>query len=608
MWIYPEKYGVIVIGGGHAGCEAAYVSAKKGVRTLLLTMNLDTIAKLSCNPSIGGTAKGHIVREIDAMGGIMGKIADQTSIHYRMLNASKGPAVQAPRAQVDRIAYQFEMKKTLEGIPNLEIKQGTVENILFENNSITGVTTLEGVTYEAESYVVASGTFLSGQIFIGHISFSGGRSGDKPSVGLSESLKKLGLKLGKLKTGTPPRIHKRSIDFSKVEIQPSDENVRFSFDKVKPLLSQTDCFITYTTEQTKEIIQKNLQKSALYSGKITGLGPRYCPSLEDKVVRFSHRDRHQVFLEPEGQNTSEYYLSGMSSSMSFDVQLEFIRSIKGLENAEIMRPAYAIEYDYALSGQIYSSLQTKLIDNLFLAGQINGTTGYEEAAGQGLIAGINAANKAQKKEMLYLPRASSYLGVMIDDLISKDLLEPYRMFTSRAEHRLILRQDNALLRLFTYAYQEGLISEERYKEIQFQKELIEKEKQRLETTYKSLLGKKSSLSQILCHKEFDYQKLLQEYPLDVVDHGKEINNQIQIEINYAGYITRQEKEIAKFEYLDKINIPKNFTYDKIIGLRNEAKEKLKKFLPENLSVASRLAGISPADISILMIMLKKNGA
>ncbi len=608
MWTYPEKYGVIVIGGGHAGCEAAYISAKKGVKTLLLTMNLDTIAKLSCNPSIGGTAKGHIVREIDALGGIMGQIADRTAIHYRMLNRSKGPAVQAPRAQVDRIAYQFEMKKTLEEMPNLEIKQGTVEDILFENGQIKGVSTIEGIVYEAASYVIASGTFLNGQIFIGHISFSGGRSGDKPSIGLSSALKKLGLNLGKLKTGTPPRIHKRSIDFSNIEIQPSDDDVRFSFDETEHLLPKTNCFITYTTEKTKEIIQTNLQKSALYSGKITGIGPRYCPSLEDKIVRFSHRERHQVFIEPEGLNTSEYYLSGMSSSMPFEVQLSFIRSIKGMEKAEIMRAAYAIEYDYVTSGQIYSSLQTKKFDNLFLAGQINGTTGYEEAAGQGLIAGINAANKALNKDMLYLSRASSYLGVMIDDLISKDLLEPYRMFTSRAEHRLLLRQDNARFRLFGIAYKEGLISEDKYEKILLETRTISKEKQRLETTYKAIEGKKVSLSQILCRKSYDYEKLLKEYPESVIDHGRNINYQIQLEINYAGYISRQEKEIAKFEHLDKVSIPKNFSYEKITGLRNEAKEKLKKFLPENLAVASRLSGLSPADISILMVALKRKGA
>ena len=612
MWTYPEKFDVIVVGGGHAGCEASYIAAKKGVKTLLLTMNLDTIAKLSCNPSIGGTAKGHIVREIDALGGIMGKIADKTAIHYRMLNSSKGFAVQAPRAQVDRIAYQLEMKKTLEETDNLQIKQGSCESLLVKRNIIKGVYTIEGIAYEATSVIICSGTFLNGMIYIGEESFSGGRNGDKANKGLSKSLEEIGFSLKKLKTGTPPRIHKSSIDFSKTEEQPSDKNVRFSFQEIKnkknkKKLSDVLCYITYTTEETKKIVKKNIHKSALFSGKIQGVGPRYCPSIEDKVTRFPDKERHQVFLEPEGINTNEFYVNGMSSSLSFDVQLEFIRSITGLEKAEIMRPAYAIEYDYVTSGQIYSSLETRLIKNLFFAGQINGTTGYEEAAGQGLVAGINAANKALKKDAFTLKRSESYIGVLIDDLISKDYLtEPYRMFTSRAEHRLLLRQDNADLRLFYHAYQENLIEKEKYEKLKEKKLLIEEEKKRLSKIYKAPNGKKSSLRQILSRPEFNYKKLKAKFPQDINDYDEEIEKQIEIEIKYAGYIARQEKEIEKFKHLEKINIPKNFSFEKISGLRNEAKEKLRKFSPENLSTASRISGISPSDIYILMIALQKS--
>lgn len=605
MWKYPEIFDVIVVGAGHAGCEAAHAAAKKGAKTLLLSMNLDSLCRLSCNPSIGGTAKGHIVREIDALGGIMGKIADISAIHYRMLNASKGPAVQSPRAQVDRFAYQWEMKKYLEHMENLQIKQAMVESVEAEDGVIKRVLTIENIAYEGKTVIICSGTFMKGTLFIGDATFSGGRNGDPPSNNLSTSLKELGFNIKRLKTGTPPRIHKRSIDFSKVEVQPSDENVRFSFEKQEKCSPKTDCYITYTTSETEKIIKSNIKRSALFSGKITGVGPRYCPSIEDKFTRFPDKERHQVFLEPEGLSTNEFYVNGMSTSMPFDVQLSFIRSIKGLENAEIMRPAYAIEYDCISSGQINSTLETKKIKNLFFAGQINGTTGYEEAAAQGLIAGINAANSALGNPPLVLFRSESYIAVLIDDLITMDLTEPYRMFTSRAEHRLLLRQDNADLRLFSIAHNEKLISEENYKKTLEKRKIISEETQRLSKIFKSVDGKKTSLRQILARPEYFYEKLKENFPDDVHDFGFETNRQIEIEIKYEGYISRQEKEILKFKNLEKIKIPSNFSVEKVIGLRNEAKEKFKKFFPENLSIASRISGISPADISIMMVALDK---
>ena len=605
MWNYPEIFDVIVIGAGHAGCEAAHIAAIKGAKTLLLSMNLDTIAKLSCNPSIGGTAKGHIVREIDALGGIMGKIADRTAIHYRMLNASKGPAVHAPRAQVDRIAYQFEVKKNLEQLDNLQIKQGLAESLIVEDGTVKKVLTIENIAYEGKTIIICSGTFMRGMLFIGQSSFSGGRNGDNASTHLSSNLRDLGFCIKKLKTGTPPRIHRRSIDLSKIEEQPSDDNVCFSYDKKEKNIKKALCYITYTTEKTQKIIEDNLQKSALFSGKIQGVGPRYCPSIEDKITRFPDKARHQVFLEPEGLNTDEFYVNGMSSSMSFDIQYAFIRSIKGLENAEIMRPAYAIEYDYVTSGQIKSTLETKKIKNLFFAGQINGTTGYEEAAAQGLIAGINAANNAFNNPPFSLTRADGYIAVLIDDLITKELTEPYRMFTSRAEHRLLLRQDNADLRLFSYAYDQNVISKEKYDYINEKKQIIKSEIEKLEKIYKPQNDKKISLKKILARPEYTYKKLITSFPDVVIDYGDDINKQIEIEIKYEGYISRQEKEIAKLQNLEKIKIYPSFCFNNVNGLRNEAKEKLSKFSPENLSIASRISGISPADISILIVALSK---
>jgi tRNA uridine 5-carboxymethylaminomethyl modification enzyme len=605
MWTYPEEYDVIVVGAGHAGCEAAHAAARTGARTLLLTMHLDTIAKMSCNPAVGGTAKGHIVREIDALGGIMGKITDQTGIQFRMLNASKGPAVWSPRAQVDKLAYQTAVKHSLEKTPNLYIKQGTTEDLIVENGKIRGVKTLEGIAYMGKTVILSSGTFMRGLVHIGETQYAGGRAGDKPSVGLSASLEALGFRLGRLKTGTPPRIHRRSVDFSELEEQPGDLGVKFSYDEEEgPGLPQVPCHITYTNEATKKIVQDNLHRSAMYSGKITSVGPRYCPSIEDKIVRFADKERHQLFLEPEGLTTEEIYVNGISSSLPFDVQLLMLHSVKGLENAEIMRPAYAIEYDYVKSGQLYPTLETRSVEGLFFAGQINGTTGYEEAGGQGLIAGINAALKVAGKPSFILKRSEAYIGVMIDELISKDLDEPYRMFTSRAEHRLLLRQDNADTRLRPHGYALGLIDEARYQKTAHKQKTIEEEVTRLSKTFRQVEGRSVSLAQLLCRPDYTYTALREQFPDQISDCGHEINLQIELYLKYAGYIQRQEREAAKLEGIENQLVPKDFDFLAIKGLSNEAREKLHRIQPLNLGQASRLSGVSAADISVLLVALK----
>lgn len=607
MWKYPKQYDVIVIGGGHAGCEAALASARMGVHTLLLTMSLDTIGKMSCNPAVGGVAKGHIVREIDALGGEMGKCTDATGIQFRMLNATKGPAVWAPRAQADKVAYQFDMKHRLEQTHNLEIKQGTLEDLLTEQGVVKAILTKEGIEYATQCVILTTGTFMRGLLHIGETNYSGGRAGDAPSVGLSSSLERLGLKLGRLKTGTPPRINKRSIDYSLCEEQPGDPGIRFSFDPPeRPPLPQVSCHITYTTDQTKEIILKNIHRSPMYSGKIQGIGPRYCPSIEDKVVRFADKERHQIFLEPEGLQTEEVYVNGMSSSLPFDVQLDFIHSIPALRNAEIMRPAYAIEYDYLTCGQIYPTLECKGVPGLFAAGQINGTSGYEEAAGQGIMAGINAACKVLQRSPLILSRSEAYIGVMIDDLVTKGLDEPYRMFTSRAEHRLLLRQDNADLRLRKYGYELGIIDRARYDTLLHKEKTLADEIVRLAKIYKTVNGKGSSLAQLLCRPEVTYNTLLAEFPGQMIDHGADINFQIELNLKYAGYIDRQMGEVSKLDHVENIKIPSTFDFGGVLGLRNEAKQKLSHHNPVNLGQASRIAGVSPADISVLMIALSRS--
>lgn len=599
---YPKEYDVIVVGAGHAGCEAALATARMGLQTALFTINLDTIAKMPCNPAIGGVAKGHLVREIDALGGEMAKITDKTRIQFRMLNTSKGPAVWAPRAQADKKQYSIEMRRVIERQENLDLRQGMIEEIITHHGAVESVRTNTGTRYKAKAVLITTGTFLNGLCHIGESSFAAGRAGEFPSCGLSDSLRKLGFELIRLKTGTPPRINARSIDLSKVEIQYGDETpYQFSHFPVERRLPQIPCHITYTTDKTANIIRNNIHRSPLYCGKIVGIGPRYCPSIEDKIMRFQDKPRHQIFLEPEGLETDEVYINGCSTSLPEDVQEQIVRSITGLENAEIIRYGYAIEYDMAPPTQVHSTLETKHIQGLYFAGQINGTSGYEEAAAQGLMAGINTALKLQNRPPFILSRSEAYIGVLIDDLVTKGTREPYRMFTSRAEHRLLLRQDNADLRLMEYGYRVGLISAQAIEHLHSRRDKIQKELERLKTARSGM----DTLYQILKRPGVTYSDLMRLDPHSPVELDPQIRRQVEIEAKYEGYIRREQEAIARALRLEAKPIPKDFDFSRINGLRIEAKEKLAAIRPISLGQASRISGVSPADITTIMVHLRK---
>ncbi|MFH1777720.1 MAG: tRNA uridine-5-carboxymethylaminomethyl(34) synthesis enzyme MnmG [Candidatus Omnitrophota bacterium] len=595
-----NNYDIIIIGAGHAGCEAAYAVSKLGCSVLLLTMNIDTIAQMSCNPAIGGMGKGHIVREIDALGGIMAHIIDKAGIHFRMLNTKKGPAVQAPRAQADKKLYQQVIKDVLSQQNKLEIKQQEVVEILTEHNKIKGVKTNIGIIYYAHAVVLAAGTFLNGVIHIGKISFNAGRIGEFSAVLLAQQFTKLGINTGRLKTGTPARVDSKSIDYTKLTIQLGDEDPQpFSFITDKICQKQIPCYIGYTNSKTHKIIRDNLKQSALYGGKIKGTGVRYCPSIEDKVVKFPDKQRHQIFFEPEGRTTNEIYLNGVSTSMPAGIQEKFLRTINGLKNIKIIRYGYAIEYDYYPPTQLKPTLESKLIDNLYFAGQVNGTTGYEEAAGQGLIAGINAVHNIKKKPPVVLTRDQAFIGVLIDDLVTKGTKEPYRMFTSRAEHRLILRQDNADLRLTKIGYELGLIDKQRHVEVKEKRKFINEAKEKLNKIHSG----NTSFYSLLKRPNILYSDLVK-INKNVKNLSKYVAKQVEIEIKYEGYIQREALHIAMLNKLEDKKILEDMDYNCIHGLKKEAREKLSIIKPRSLGQASRISGVSPCDLSLLLVYLR----
>ena len=627
VWENKDKYDVVVIGAGHAGCEAALATARLGFQTLVFTVSVDSIAMMPCNPNIGGSSKGHLVRELDALGGEMGKVIDRTFIQSKMLNKSKGPAVHSLRAQADKAVYSRTMRRVLEAQENLEIKQGEVANLLVEDGKITGVQTFSGATYHCKAVIICSGTYLKARCIYGDVSQYTGPNGLQAANHLTDCLKELGIKMYRFKTGTPARVDRKTVDFSKMEEQFGDERVvPFSFttnpDDVQ--IDQASCWLTYTNETTHEIIRANLDRSPLYSGMIEGTGPRYCPSIEDKVVKFADKKRHQVFLEPEGLETDEMYIGGMSSSLPEDVQYAMYRSVPGLEHVKIVRNAYAIEYDCIDARQLKPSLEFRNISGLFSAGQFNGSSGYEEAAAQGLIAGINAARKLQGKESLVLDRSEAYIGVLIDDLVTKESHEPYRMMTSRAEYRLLLRQDNADQRLTVKGYEVGLISQERYDRLKEKERLIESEIERLKNAYvgtsekvqellesyeSTPLNSGSSLAELIRRPELSYEAVT---AIDVTrpelpkDLAAEVIEQVDISLKYDGYIQRQKRQVEQFKKMENKKIPEDMDYDAVNSLRIEAVQKLKEYRPVSIGQASRISGVSPADISVLLVYLSGN--
>lgn len=621
MSYIEDNYDIVVIGAGHAGCEAALASARLGLKTVVFAVNLDSIAMMACNPSIGGTSKGHLVRELDALGGEMGKNIDKTFLQSRMLNTGKGPAVHSLRAQADKHKYSKEMKKVLENTSNLTIKQSEVTKILVDDLKVVGVKTISGATYNCKAVVIATGTYLKSRCIYGEVSLNSGPSGLQSANHLTDSLKELGIELYRFKTGTPARIDRNTVDFTKMEEQKGDERiVPFSFTNINKNISrqQVSCWLTYTNKETHNIINNNLERSPLYGGVIEGTGPRYCPSIEDKVVRFQDKERHQVFLEPEGEETNEMYVQGMSSSLPEDVQRDMLRTLPGLEKCNIMRTGYAIEYDCINPLQLKPTLEFKEISGLYSSGQFNGSSGYEEAAAQGLVAGINASMKLLNKEELILDRSESYIGVLIDDLVTKGTNEPYRMMTSRAEYRLLLRQDNADLRLTKLGYRVGLIDQQRYEDILYKEKMIEEEVNRLkgttigalkandflESQNSSTLKSGSTLAELLRRPELDYDKI------EVIDMDRpklrdDIREQVNIQLKYEGYITRQLKQVEQFKKLERKYLPEDLDFNSIKGLRIEARQKLNNIKPRSIGQASRISGVSPADISVLLVYMEQ---